>query len=217
MTEFHSCKLADLTAAHIGNTVKIQVQITGELTQKAIPESVSAYCKNCNYERELYSVKTPEIAVTLINKDIKWLEFICPECNKKIFGKISAGKFIDFHILLVRDKLDLNARFTTARFQSKRVFIVGEKLPKAKFVELSGVVIVEPKTKDLTILVDKIVPLETEIEQFAITENDRQNWPLYFNNEAKTWTQIAPHIVGDKRILSKKSIILQLHSPPIPK
>lgn len=207
-----ACKLSELSAKYVDKPVRIKCQITGENLQKGLPSYVELYCKKCDSETKLYTQKKPDVAFRLINHKSKYFEDRCMDCTRKIWGQLSK-EYVDLHILLVRDLKDESERFNPVKHQSKRVFVIGEEIPTGRNIEIYGIVVVEPKLKDISIIVTKILPLESEVEKFEITDKDKKLWPLYFKRDAQIWKQIAPDIVGEKRVLAKKAATLILHSP----
>jgi DNA replicative helicase MCM subunit Mcm2 (Cdc46/Mcm family) len=113
----------------------------------------------------------------------------------------------------VRDLLDRESLTAVKRYETKRVYIINQTLPNAKTINLKGKVFIEPKTKDLSIICDHIIPLENQAESFKITDDFKENSRKYFNSGDNIYKQINPDIVGKQREIAKQSLILQLHSP----
>ncbi len=136
------------------------------------------------------------------------------EQRNKPYKTTEINRYMDYSVIYARDLLDRESFSAVKRFESKKVYVINQVLPNSKKVTIMGKVFIESKTKNLSIICDKIQPLENQIDDFKITEEFKENSKKYFKNpEINIYEQINPDIVGESRELAKQGIILQLHSP----
>ena len=199
-TQIHSkVSISDLDASLIEKNVVVEGRVSGEITQLALVDIVE--CQEC-YDR---------IPVNPYDA-IFGIRVRCDCGNKRAFKKIH---YKDYSIIFLQTLLEQIPKFDKRFYTPKKIYVVGCKVPAVKKLRIEGKVIVVPKKNEICILAKKVEPIETEIENFVITEEDKENWIKYFkngNSETLRW-QIAPDMVG--RSLVQESRLLVLHSPPI--
>jgi len=200
-------KLADLNASLVNHNVEVNCQITGEQTQKAIPEIIKLICDSCGSEIPI-DLKNRE--KELIFNTLK-LPSKCGCGNRELRQVIL--KYQDLSLIYVRDLLDRESLTSIKRYEPKRVYVINQTLPNAKTINIKGRVFIEPKTKNISIICDNIKHLESQVEDFKVTEEFKQTSKKYFNENNEVYRQINPDIVGKLRDIAKQSLILQLHSP----
>jgi len=199
------CKLSDLSAKHIDKFVSIDCQITGEQSQKALEGKFIFECEGCQ-ERFSVSVENDPKLIFHMGKTS------CPKCGKHT-NKIEI-KYMDHSIIFCRDILKRDDSHSQSRYESKKVYVFNSTLPNTKVVNVFGLVVVEPKTNNISIIASKITALKNTIEEFRITDDDKAQWPKYFGEGFEIFPQINPDIVGEARDIAKEAVCLQLHSPP---
>jgi hypothetical protein len=200
--------VSGLAASHVGKDVIVYARVVGEITQLAIPKIVK--CPICNNTLEI----DPQTAI--FSKDV-----VCKHETEK--GDIKLYNIqliepniierIDYSILFVQNLLEQITGFDKRFYTKKKIHVIGIVPPNAKQIRIKGKVIVAPN-KEICILATEVNPIETEIDSFVITEQDKENWIKYFrnNNHETLRNQIAPDMVG--RSLVQDSILITLHSLP---
>ena len=219
-TEYQKIKLAELNAGLVNEVVEVDCQITGEQSQKAIPEKILITCETCGNKKVFNSLDNFEPFISdrqmkSILQDFKD-SFMCSCAYKedqRPYKTCKINNYIDYSIIYARDLLDRESLTAVKRYDPKRVYIISKTLPNAKTINIKGKVIIEPKTKNLSIVCSEIKPLENQIEDFKVTEEFKENSKKYFTKNEEIHKQINPDIVGKLRDIAKQSIILQLHSP----
>lgn len=199
--------LSDLNASLINKFVSVNCQITGEQTQKAIPETIKLICDSCGSETPIdLRGRENELIFNIMKLPSK-----CSCGNRDLRRIIS--KYKDLSLIYVRDLLDRESLTSIKRYEPRRVYLINQTLPNAKTVNLKGKVFIEPKTKNVSIICDNIQHLENQVEDFKVTQQFKENSKKYFNSGENVYKQINPDIVGKARETAKQSLILQLHSP----
>lgn len=218
-------RVSKLDASLVGKRIQLNGQIVSEKRQKALPAKLKISCSRCKeqVELDLTDRESKNLLESVIFKDKQtlrmWAEAffiqeVGAQClkrpNHKIF--VEEEDVTDYAVLGLRDLLEETEKFDQQVFQSRRVHLVGAKVPNAKKVTLEGYVSVNPSSRDICIIADTVKPLETQVTGFIITAEDRTEWPKYFNDEAVIVCQIAPDMVG--REVVQLSYLLLLHSVP---
>ncbi|MEW5760538.1 MAG: hypothetical protein AB1779_07215, partial [Candidatus Thermoplasmatota archaeon] len=220
--------VSELQANLIGRNVQLDVQITGEQTQKALPKLIKIECSRClrNLEMDLSKGNDVELISSLIFNDYDTLKKYAMinfesehsnSCRKEKEHKIRLefSDFMDYSILYVRDIMDKLKKFELRTYNSRCVYLVNMLPPVVKKVKIFGTIIVEPKSRNISILADRIEPKEDEVGTFLIKDEDKKNWPKYFNENVKLANQISPETVGNAREIAKEALMLLLHSPAV--
>lgn len=232
--EIHHVRVSNLNADMVNKKIKIDVQIVGENIQKSIPNTFKIECTKCGNTEKInlhnqITGKDTDILLKIIFKEFNALKNSAKYRFEKIYGDKCEGDEkhsvwhnangnMDFSVLYVRDLPNESEKFDQRTYNQRTVYLVNQTLPVTKKVSIYGKVIVEPKTRDISILADKIEPYEDAIINFVITEEDKKNWHEYFNNDnkennIKIENEINPDII--KRDIAKKVIVRVLHSPAI--
>ncbi len=206
-------KLSSLSADYVGELVSVDCQITGEQSQKALPKTIIITCKECLHNEECNVLDiiggSEKLLFGDLNKTLQTL--LCQKCNKRTQHTIRF--YTDYSIIYVRDLLEKKDKFSQGVYKIYTIHLIGKTLPRAKIVNICGKVVINPNNRDISIIADKITPFKTEIENFQITEENKENWKKYFGVEGiQLYKQINPDIVGEKRKIAKKAVITQLHS-----
>jgi len=219
----HKIKISDLCAKLIGCRVEADVQVKGESTQKAIPKVVELCCKVCGYRETLnYSMlEEEEKAVFLASLVFGKGEGLAVLAKNQICKRgphkfrVQPVDYMDFAVLFVCDLLDPLVRFESRVYQTKKIYLVGQRVPYAKKITIHGRVYLEPSTRNITIIAEKAEPYEDEISNFEVTEEDKEAWIKYFmdRDPAELRSQVAPGMVG--RPIVQESLLLTLHSVAI--
>jgi len=219
------CRVSDLCADMIGKKAKINVQIVGEQSQKALTKKVIIRCVKCGATDEIdLSVNKDFLAAQLFNKfqvrkdyaeDYFNLKHGMCEDGKKHKIRFENSGFMDYSILFVRDLLlrwGEGDRFDERAYKPRCVYLINQKLPHAKKVTISGVVMLDSRNNDIVLIADEICPFEDDITRFVIDEEKRRVWDDEFRGKKDLRRQIAPHIVGERRDIAKKWTNRVLHS-----
>jgi len=208
-------RLSQLNASHIDKNVSVNCQITGEQSQKAVPKEIIIRCETCGGAKIFSSLINPEIfcgdrLLKAIIEDLK-KQLYC-DCKPKPYKTCQINDYTDHSVLYVRDLLIKEETFTQKKYDPKKVYVVGKELPKTKIINIKGKVIIEPKTKDISIIATEVEPLKNQVEDFQITEEMKQDFKKYFKGSDLS-EEINPDTVGQKRKIAKQCVIAQLHSP----
>lgn len=219
-------RVSDLRAELIGEQVIVEGQIVGERSQMAIPKTIIAECSNCAVSESIDVAKDAKTLHGYVlgghepKKEIERLFRLthgekCAD-GKKLSFRDFERDHMDYAVLWVRDPLEKLGleRFDKRTHEPREVHLVGQTVPHAKKVRVWGKVALDKK-RNITIVANRIKPLESEVASFTITEEDKQAWVEHFANGGAIHKEIAPHIVGEKREIAKKMISLVYHSPPV--
>ena len=220
-----STQVSRLDAELVGKRVSLNAQIVSEQSQKALPHRLVIRCARCNGEATA-NLSAPEnqgLLEAVVFKDREGLrrraeavliDEVGAPCEKKTGHRVVTEEegFMDYAVLGVRDLLEEVEKFDQQVFRSRRVHLVGVKVPASKKVCLHGLVVVDPSTRDLCVLADGVEPLETQVAGFQVTPEDRAEWPKWFNGQLDVAAQVAPDMVG--RELVQRAYLLLLHSVP---
>ena len=220
-----STQVSRLDAELVGKRVSLNAQIVSEQSQKALPHKLVIRCARCNGEATA-NLSTPEnqgLLEAVVFKDREGLrrraeavliDEVGAPCEKKTGHRVVTEEegFMDYAVLGARDLLEEVEKFDQQVFRSRRVHLVGVKVPPSKKVCLHGLVVVDPSTRDLCVLADGVEPLETQVAGFQVTPEDRAEWPKWFNGQLDIAAQVAPDMVG--RELVQRAYLLLLHSVP---
>jgi len=218
-------RMSKLDAGLVGKRVRINGQVVSEQSQKAVPSSLHIFCSRCREDAIVNLLKNESLSLLQAvifkqKKDVLKLaeahlvDNVGSFCDDKSGHRIRVEEqgFMDYAVLGVRDLLEEVEKFDRQVYQSRMVHLVGAKVPPSKKVKFEGVVAVDPVSRDLCVLADHIKPLENQVAGFRITDEDRTEWPKWFNSQLNISTQIAPDMVG--REVVQQAYLLLLHSPP---
>jgi DNA replicative helicase MCM subunit Mcm2 (Cdc46/Mcm family) len=218
-------RVSKLDANLVGRRVRLNGQIVSEQSQKALPAKLIIACSRCSSQVEVDLAKEGnegllEAVIFKQHDALKrraeafLIDSAGPQCLKKPFHSVRVEEEgnIDYAILAMRDLLEETEKFDQQVFQSRRVYLVGVKVPPSKKQNVEGVVTVDPSTRDICVLADRITPLETQVAGFTVTDEDRVEWPKWFNSDMDITAQIAPDMVG--REIVQQAYLLVLHSVP---
>lgn len=218
--EVHHVKIGDLNADLIDCDVEISCQVVGEATQKAVPKAIELSCSKCSSIEiidysDLDDIKKATFLKAVVFGKTKDLTALASsqECeNGSHNWRVRVTDYMDFSILFVRDLIDPLVKFDSRVYQTRKFYLVGQTVPYAKKVTVQGRVYLESSTKNITVIAENIEPYEDEITRFTVTEEDKENWTKYFqeNSPEKLRSQIAPGMVG--RPLVQEALLLTLHS-----
>jgi biotin operon repressor len=223
-------RVSDLCAALIGEQAVIEGQIVGEKSQMAVPKTIEAECSNCAAREIIDTTRNPRILNGCV-LGTKELDKQVERFFNSTHGEACAGKdpkkkthsiryfekeHLDYALLWIRDPLEKLGleRFDKRSHNPREVHLVGPTVPNAKKVRLWGEVAIDSK-KNITIIANRVEPLESEFMGFIPTEEDKRAWAEHFGDGKNVHKEIAPHIVGEKRKISKKLCSLVYHSPPM--
>ncbi|QLJ52867.1 MAG: hypothetical protein Sv326_0692 [Candidatus Fermentimicrarchaeum limneticum] len=181
--------VSDLSADYIGCEVCVEVRVVGGKFQMAIPYEIYT-----DAERKNTRKLDAKAAIFFSN-----------------FPDDMVASQHNYSVIYVQNLLEQIPKYEKKFYTPTRIHAVGRVPPSAKKIKIWGEVIVEPKTKEISIIAEKIQPLETEFSDFKINEGDRINFPKYFSSGIDLSSQISPDLVG--RPLVKESRLLVLHSP----
>lgn len=212
--------ISDLRAELVGQRVQVAVQIVGEADQKSIPRKIDFICNRCDssigidflsQEKKDYSnIGSISSLIFYGEKSLIELNSRC-SCGK-IDKRYRVETYTDYAEILVRD-LPGKAKFDLRKYKPRKVYLIGHRLPTTNKVLLTGQILTHPKTRDITLICDKIEPQADDVDTFKTTDSDRDVWPRYFNETADLTLQIDPNIVGEARKMPKMAALLVLHSP----
>jgi len=219
-------QVSRLDAGLVGRRVCLNGQVVSEQSQKALPRSLIIRCNRCSGEAEA-DLSKPEnqgLLEAVVFKDREALHRLAeavlidrvgPQCFRKAMHSVRVEEegFMDYAVLGVRDLLEEMEKFDQQVYRSRRVHLVGVKVPPSKKVTLRGLVVVDPKSRDICVLADSVEPLETQVAGFTTTDEDRVEWPKWFNGEVDISAQVAPDMVGREYV--QHAHLLVLHSPPV--
>jgi biotin operon repressor len=223
--EAFSTHISKIDASLAGRLVKVNAQIVSEQSQKALPQRLIISCSRCGAEAEADLLKAECIGLLeavvfkqkgmLRQRALAWLNneegSTCEtETGHKV--QVEESGHVDYAVLGVRDLLEEMEKFDQHVYQSRRVHLVGAKVPQSKRVCIEGYVVVEPINRDLCLLAYKIEPLETQVAGFQVTPEDCKEWTKWFNPEMDIKAQIAPDMVGRENV--QYAYLLVLHSVP---
>lgn len=201
----------ELNAGWIGKHVSLDCQIIGEYSQKAIPILIIYTC-DCGEVSTYNFIHTPEIIIFSNQKKQVLKCFHCKAIIKPSPNRINIT-YTDHSVLIIRDLLNNEQVVEQQNYSQKTVYLIDKELPKSKLVRLKGRVVIEPKTKNISIIADSIDPLKNNIESFKVTDKFISDEKEYFNCGIDLADEINPDIVGDKRKIAKQAIIYCIHSP----
>ncbi|OKY77083.1 MAG: ATPase involved in replication control Cdc46/Mcm family [Candidatus Methanohalarchaeum thermophilum] len=213
-------KVADLNADLIGKEVVANVQVAGSKTQKAIPREFHEKCLACGWEGQIHDL-TENIELLknyLLGSKKDWEKIVDPykcrseNCNRKKAATYREKGNIDYSILFVRDLIENQGKFEESSYETNKVYLIDQTVPRSKKVTIKGTVIREPETRDISIVATEIEPYEDILEDFELTERDKKDFEKHFQ-EKDPWSlkdQVAPDMVG--RPFVKLSRLLVLHS-----
>lgn len=218
-------QISRLDAALAGKPVVLNGQIVSEQSQKALPESLYVRCSRCNAEIKMNLAK-PEnrdlLEAVIFNQkkilDMRAKAALIQEESRECSGRgghsveCEEQGFIDYAVLGVRDLLEEMEKFDQQVYQARRVHLVGVKVPPSKKVRFRGQVVVDPSSRDLCVLADEAEALGTQVAGFQVTDEDRAEWPKWFNSQLDVAAQVAPDMVG--RELVQRAYLLVIHSVP---
>jgi len=215
-------KIADLSAELVNKPVRAEGLVAGEGKKKAIPKKVRITCSKCGAEDELtlhpqkdFSALRSVIFLSERKGEnaIKAMADIPPKCNDDKSHNLSVryDEYQDYVTLFCRDLLENVEKFDQREYKTEEVHLIGDVPPKSRRVRIEGVVGTHPKSKNLLFFVNGIEPLESEVHNFQVTEEDRESFTKFYAGSPEPHEEIAPHIVG--RDLAKKWYSLVLHSP----
>lgn len=219
--------LAEISATTINQCVKVELQILGEVSFKAVPREVTVYCKECSQAITVDLLEHLDVVKDLIltrkNRDKIYGKFLSGECKAKdliesdehkehtvIYDELS---FMDYSLLLVRDLMAYDKKFEVQTYQPKWVHVINQLVPKTKKIAAIGKVVYDgrPSKMNIELIATKLEALEDESVNFRVTDEDKQNFKQYFHNQTPI-TQLAPSMVGRDDV--KEAMLLALHSPP---
>lgn len=119
----------------------------------------------------------------------------------------------DYFVLYARD-LPSEQKFDEATYRNVQLYLINQRVPKAKKVEIEGIV-VDDSQRNLTILVYDVSPPEENIENPTFTDEDCKLFQQHFSNNKNLVEaidkSIQPKIVDRKD--AKLAAALTLHSP----
>jgi len=215
--------ISDLFAVKVGKYVEVDCQIVGQQDQKALPRIIMVSCPYCEKSGKVDVFKDKEAIKDLIFKQKRiddigrdyLSKYTCSRGGKRDthYAQCEIVSQMDFAILHVRDILRNIEKFDDSVHKDRRIYLINQRIPKGKLVKIKGHVVIEPDTRNITIIVDTIESLEGEFSKFSITEEDKETFPKYFNDFEIVAKQISPDTVGEKRRIAKKALTLLLHSP----
>src|SRR5439155_16102706 len=129
---------------------------------------------------------------------------------------IKTLKWADYKIIQVRDAPGKDNVLDVADHKAYRGHALGHLIPKSKLVQLHARLAVDPKTKDILLLVRKTTPQEDEISEFKLTSGDKLAFEKHYGANPNLFKEIdsffIPRLVG--QTLRKQLMYLVLHSPP---
>jgi biotin operon repressor len=219
-------RISDLSADLVGRKVIVDVQIVAERTQLAIPKKLLVECSKCTASEWIDVLRDFQILEAYVLKDRK------PEAEAKQLFKLThpppcvdGGEhtprvyekgYVDYAILWVRDPLEKVGmmRFDKRAYEPREAHLVGQVVPNAKKIRLWARVALD-KERRIALVADRVKPLESEIVNFEVSDEDRRAWREHFSNNHSIHREIAPHVVGQRREVAKKAVSLVLHSPPL--
>lgn len=207
---------ASLTAKDVGERVLVRVQIVGQKDMKALPASVGLTCE-CSRKVGVELARAPEVLLAEAMDLSKLLPSLirrrcgspCPDHGSHL---VKSDESIDYAIVYCRDVFEGKGRFTTRMASIREAYLVGTTIPQGNRLELKGTVAVNPKTRDITVVATEAKPLRDDFEGFRPTEEQKAAFIEFFQKRNDTHLQIAPHIVGARRELAKKWVVLCHHS-----
>ncbi len=229
MPQLEKTKLRDLDASKITSNREYlsRVQIVGESSKKALPQVVDIYCPQCKAQEVVkldqqqmaaLAIEGPfglqrRLAGSLQDPKIGSAEPACRHARAVILNQLS---FADYRQLTLRDppgyddeELDL------ADFRTIKGHVVGCKVPSSKLVQIRERVTIEPRTRDLCLLIEEIEPADDEVQSFRLSEQDKRNFDAYFTHNIRLLENadnyFVPRLVG--QTLRKQCMLLTLHSP----
>src|SRR4030042_3791695 len=195
-------RLSEMEASMIDKYVAVEGQIVGEQEQKAIIQGFELECADCASKKTV----PVDLRISLFGKPIPPKECDCG-------GSVEAKPlYVDFAMIFLKDVINHDSSHSVRKFKDKTVYLVGMRPPTSKTVKVVGRIGIEPKSKDLVIVANRIQPLATDFEQFRIQDKHRAEFPKYFGEGKESWEQINPDIVGTPRSIAKQALSLQLHS-----
>jgi DNA replicative helicase MCM subunit Mcm2 (Cdc46/Mcm family) len=225
--DYQSIKLADICADLIHKRVKVDLIVVGEQDKKAIGGIYEIKCGNCGKQITIDALENekPQVLAGLLFGRID--QFLQKQFIKKHGEKCPAGdmgrhdleieikKYMDYAVVFIREIRTKSEKFNAKVYKPRKAFLIKQPLPAEKKIRLYGWEIIEPKTHNICILATKVETLEDQLSTFEITEEDKENWCNYFKNAnpESMANNIAPHIVGEARLIAKEAECLCLHSP----
>lgn len=219
--------LFNLSAKYVGKTIEADVFVAGESAKKALPGRVYISCKKCGSglfvstneqallaRHFIFSNKQPEMPWLFYEK--RQIEEKCTDGGEHdLKVNVLRSEMTDFRIIYARDLPSEIEKFEEQTFQTTKAYVVGKKIPYTRRVRIKGTVTTDPKKKDIILIVQDIQPLEEDWQNFQPSEKDKKNFDRHFR-DISPYTlafQIAPKIVGEKRVQLKVAYHLVLHSP----
>lgn len=222
-------RLYEVRATKFNRIYRIRCQIVGKSKAKAIPASYGVQCLNCNRSHAInlinqHSELNHRRAGDVLFGSKKVLKERLTDAFKEHYPDCISGmqhslryfesdNVIDYRILYARDLPLESDRFEQRVYEIMSIHLLGEDETTNLKVMIEGSPMIDGD-KNIVVVSGKIYPLEDDLINFKITEEDKENFELYFKDKPLDYLadEIAPHIVGEKRRFSKVINNLQLHS-----
>jgi len=213
-------KLSEIVASLVGRRVRVNVQIKGESGPKALPSRVVMTCAKCgavgviDYDSLDSDERLAFLSTVVFSKKrdglSQFLESDGGDC-RHVWAFI-AEAYMDYSQIYVSDLLDPHVKFDARTYKTHKAHLIIEKAPPVKKATIEGWVSIDPSTKDLTIIADRIRAYEDEATHFQPTPEDREAWAIYFEGRTpeEMRNQVAPDMVGRPRV--QKALLLLTHS-----
>lgn len=208
---------SDLNASLVGQEVIAKVQVVGCQDLKAVPMFYQLNCVECSNWKRVQLSREPQVAIVVIGGTSKETYQLlhrhynaCDDGHG--FHIDSSVEMIDLTEVCVRDLLDDGRRFSDRSSKVRDVYLIGQRLPPGRKLEIRGHVVVHPKSKDLVIVATEARALNDEFETFITTEEQKASFKEHFQKRRDAYMQLAPNIVGPTRELAKRWGALVHHS-----
>lgn len=214
--------IPELNADKIGKFVNLNAQILGEVKHKALPGKVHIFCKNCGQSVDVDIRTTKELMEELIFSKKNTKTILAPllgnKCPKTKDGEGShlidfeIKDHIDYSLLQVRDVIRHDEKYNVQDYKPKWIHLVNHDIPDAKKIVINGTVVYDdtPQKRNVELISDTVDPLEDELAQFKITDQDKIDFDEHF--KITSLNQMAPGMVGRNDV--REAMLLLLHSPP---
>src|SRR5256885_3071973 len=224
--ELETLRLRDVNAGKISweKEYSIEAQIIGETGKKAVAKTARVYCPACRADETIPLLADLQAALLLegmtgFQKRIRsYLQDPHPvdgnPCKHTRAVILEEPEYADYRLISLRTPPGYGDDLDPTDFRSIKAYAIGHLIPQSKMVRTRARVLVEPKDRDLVLLVTETSPIDDEISSFRLTEQDKVDFSQYYrqpNLLDEIDYYFIPRLVG--QTLRKQLMYLVLHSP----
>jgi len=212
-------ELREIDASKIGlkNLWQLDVQLVGESCKKAIPSKIEVFCAACGHSVEVNLLDDLGLLLKFLFRDgvMYRLRDYLENCCLRKDVRLKMNDYVDLRIVYLKDLPTYNSKYERTLFETTRAYAVNHLIPPSKKVRVTGKIVQDPNTSDIVLVLDNTTPLEDEISNFKITEEDKLNFAKYYQQNPNLLADIDGYfiipLVG--QTLRKHLMYLVLHSP----